>query len=171
MVFNRLFGRSASDLHVEGHMNDQESVEKQFELDEGAASQKFLHRVIVKDGKLYQARTIDPDQAMWIAKANSTLSPETFTLKYDNKTLVLNRLGTIVGIPANMPGMTTVIVKDHLIYEARRIPDDHARNIATTNGLALPVFLASYANCTLIIDAACKIIRNQTATMKTSLLT
>lgn len=54
-----------------------------------------MHKVIVKDNLIYEARAIDPDQALVIARANELLSAEAFCIRYNGRTLTLASNGQI----------------------------------------------------------------------------
>lgn len=55
-----------------------------------------MHRIIVKDNLVFEARTMEPDEALFLAKANGFLTAEAFTLKYANSTLSCDGSGKII---------------------------------------------------------------------------
>ena len=134
---------------MNNHQEGWDAVQAQHAADEQEVAEQNIMRLIVYGGLLFQVRTVDPDQAMWLARKNGTLSPETFTLKYDGQLLKVENNGDIIPEGIYSPNAIVLIIKDHLIYEARRIPQVHEQNIITANEPTAQVFYKKYAGCTL----------------------
>ena len=75
---------------------DLTAVQRQHFEDEMAIANKNIHKLIVKDKLIYEARVIDPDQADWLAKANGLGIAENFTTRFDGCTIHVDHSGKIV---------------------------------------------------------------------------
>jgi hypothetical protein len=56
---------------------------------------KQRHKVIVLNNLIYEARTVEPDEAAHIARSNGMLTPEAFTHRYSGHVLELDDKGLV----------------------------------------------------------------------------